>query len=120
MTDSQYIEMNDHLTDLIKDAARLGTGIADPTSEEYRCTVHVMMTGLIHVVAIVKFIDMPRLNKLMNAFYGGSTPWKVSLIDTAYKTESIQVELEVGKWTAADVIREIDYKHCLVKQALGR
>lgn len=120
MTDSQYIEMNDHLTGFVKDAARLGTGIADPTNEEYRCVVHVMKTGLIHVVAIVKFIDMPRLNKLMNTFYGGSVPWKVSLIDTAYKAENIQAELEADGWTAGDVIREIDYKHCLVKQALGR
>lgn len=61
----------------------------------------------------VVFKDVETLHKLLNAFRGGSCPWKLSLTNTSI------LAVRPPKFDSENLTREIDYKICLLKSLFG-
>lgn len=61
----------------------------------------------------VVFKDVEILHKLLNAFRGGSCPWKLSLTNTSI------LAVRPPNLGSENLIREIDYKICLLKSLFG-
>lgn len=118
MTQEQVEKIGQHVGQLLKSVFKLGTG-KECTPEEMHQHVTCRGKTHCHIMILVPFKDVESLYKVLDVFLCVSNyKWRAVLTHSSYPEQDVQLEFEQETWPPADIIRELDYKNCLAKQAL--